>query len=311
MSTIDEPDHTRRSSDDVIAGRLWDLRQYTRIQIERVLQQALRDEVSPEEAARRVEALLSDDSPWAEAHRRLLSVSSGDALRSLLMLGKDHPEVRAVAADVRRESVDDDHPQASELEATIAGMLVDGLRADVELADLVQALAPPAPPGKRRPTPVGTRTASTGTQSPATSDTVGKARRAVDAKIKHRKGAWRVHCGNPMPGGCRGELGRFEDASHAGNDAYDDFPPEMRPAGRWVLRSDHGYGGNVEVGYTILREPKKSRRPLPERFGNVGGRLDFAGYWHGFVGQLPQPPCLVVCPLCGVPNHVGRPPMDS
>jgi hypothetical protein len=92
-----------------------------------------------------------------------------------------------------------------------------------------------------------------------------------------------------------------------GPDAYADFPPELRPTGRWVLRSDHGYGGNAKDGYIVLQDSKEPRRPLPERFGNVGGRLDFAGYWHGFVGQLPQPPCQVICPLCKMQNSVGQP----
>jgi hypothetical protein len=33
------------------------------------LRQAIQDQVSPEEAARRVEALLADDQPWAEGYR--------------------------------------------------------------------------------------------------------------------------------------------------------------------------------------------------------------------------------------------------
>jgi hypothetical protein len=92
-----------------------------------------------------------------------------------------------------------------------------------------------------------------------------------------------------------------------GSEAYADFPHELRPTSRWVLRSDHGYGGNAKDGYTVLQDSRKPRRPLPERFGNVGGRLDFAGYWHGFVGQLPQPPCHVLCPLCKLRNTVGQP----
>jgi hypothetical protein len=142
-------------------------------------------------------------------------------------------------------------------------------------------------------------------------------RRTFDAEIKRKDGIWSARCGNPMPGGCQGKLGRFEDTSAAGPEEYADFPPEMQPSGRWVLRSEHGYGGDAVSGYLVLerrrargaghRESGAPRRPLPERFGNVGGRLDFAGYWHGFVGQLPQAPCKVHCPLCKQINRVGEP----
>ena len=307
MNKEADPNDDQQSFEDKVASRVWDLGRYTRGQIENVLQQAIQDQVSPEDVARRIEALLLKNHPLAEAHYRLGSVSLADTLRSLMLVQKEDPKVRSTAMDVRREFVADEHPQAVEIESTIAQMLVENLRTDPEIAEAVRALAPPPAPRKRRPAPLDARPAPGASPSAATKRAVGKEWRTVDAKINHRKGAWRAHCGNPMRGGCRGELGRFEDVHEMGPDAFADFPPELRPTGRWVLRSDHGYGGNAKDGYIVLGPSRKLRRPLPERFGNVGGRLDFAGYWHGIVGQLPQPPCHVLCPLCKLRNNVDQP----
>jgi hypothetical protein len=310
MTKEADPNDDQQSFEDKVASRVWDLGRYTRGQIENVLQQAVRDQVSGEDAARRIEALLLKNHPLAEAHYRLGSVSLADTLRSLMLVQKDDPEVRSTAADVRREVVADEHPRAAELEDVIAQMLVESLRGDPEIAEAVRALAPPPAPRKRRPSPLDAGSALAASPSAATKTAIGKEQGAVDAKINHRKGAWRAHCGNPMRGGCRGALGQFEDVHEMAPEAFADFPPELRPTGRWVLRSDHGYGGNAKDGYIVLQDSKKLRRPLPERFGNVGGRLDFAGYWHGFVGQLPQPPCRVICPLCKMWNNVD-PPTDE
>jgi hypothetical protein len=307
MTKEADPNDDQQSFEDKVASRVWDLGRYALGRIDDALQQAVRDQGSPEEAVRRVKALLLEDHPLAEAHYRLGSVSLGEALRSLMLVQKDDPEVRSTAADVRRVVVADEHPRAAELEDVIAQMLVESLRGDPEIAEAVRALVPPPAPRKRRPSPLDAGSALAASPSAATKTATGKEQGAVDAKINHRKGAWRAHCGNPMRGGCRGALGQFEDVHEMAPEAFADFPPELRPTGRWVLRSDHGYGGNAKDGYIVLQDSKKLRRPLPERFGNVGGRLDFAGYWHGFVGQLPQPPCQVVCPLCKMRNNVGQP----
>jgi hypothetical protein len=307
MTKEADPNKDQQSFEDILGSRVWDLGRYTRGQTENVLQQAVRDQVSPEEAARRVKALLLEDQRVAEAHYRLGSVSLADTLRSLMLVQKDDPEVRSTAADVRREVAPDEHPQAAEIEDTAGEMLVESLRTFTEFIETVQPRATPPTPRKRRPSPLDAGSALAASPSAATQRAVPYERRVVDAKINHRKGAWRAHCGNPMRGGCRGELGRFEDVHEMGPDAFADFPPELRPTGRWVLRSDHGYGGNAKDGYIVLGPSRKLRRPLPERFGNVGGRLDFAGYWHGFVGQLPQPPCHVLCPLCKLRNNVDQP----
>jgi hypothetical protein len=166
-----------------------------------VLQQAVRDQVSGEEAARRVEALLLEDQPLAEAHYRLGSVSIGEALRSLMLVQKDDPKVRSTAADLRKEFVADEHPRAAELEDAIAQMFVEILRGDPETAEAVRALAPPPAPRKRRPSPLDAGPALAASPSAATKTAIGKEQGAVDAKINHRKGAWRAHCGNPMCGG--------------------------------------------------------------------------------------------------------------
>ncbi len=307
MTKEADPNDDQQSFEDILSSRVWDLGRYTKGRIENALQQAVREQVSGEEAARRVKALLLEDRSLANAHDRIGSVSIGDALRSLMLVQMDDPEVQFTAADVRREFFPDEHPQAAEIESTIAQMLVENLRTDPEIAEVVRALAPPPAPKKRRPSPLDASPALAASPSAVTKTAIGKEQGAVDAKINRRKGAWRAHCGNLMRGGCRGELGRFEDVSEMAPGAYAYFPSELRPTGRWVLRSDHGYGGNAKYGYIVLQDSKKLRRPLPERFGNVGGRLDFAGYWHGFVGQLPQPPCRIICPLCGVLNTVGQP----
>ncbi len=145
MTKEADPNDELQSFEDKVASRVWELGRYTRSQIENVLQQAVRDQVSGEEAARRVEALLLEDQPLAEAHYRLGSVSIGEALRSLMLVQKDDPKVRSTAADLRKEFVADEHPRAAELEDAIAQMFVEILRGDPETAEAVRALAPPPP----------------------------------------------------------------------------------------------------------------------------------------------------------------------
>jgi len=158
-------------------------------------------------------------------------------------------------------------------------------------------------------------------RSPAARPSADQERRTIEAMIRHPKGdrvTWLARCGNATQG-CRGELGHFRDAdaerAFRGDDAYAHLPPDLRPVGRWLLFRAHGYGGDAERGFRLLEAPtrgsrveKVGRSPLPDRFGNVGGRLDFLGRWRGFVGQVPQPLCLVECPICRTLNRVAMPP---
>lgn len=168
---------------------------------------------------------------------------------------------------------------------------------------------PPRPPSRPRQGEAGRRSG----EAPA----ADHGRRVIEAMVRHPKGvrdAWLARCGNAARG-CRGELGRFERAG--GDDAYAHLPPDLRPAGPWALWSAFGYGGDAERGFRVLGAPtrgsrveKVGRSPLPDRFGNVGGRFDFVGRWRGFVGQIPEPPCSVECPVCRTLNRVATPPVE-
>ena len=225
MNKEADPNDGQQSFKDILGNRIWDLRQYSKGRIDKVLQQALQDKVSPEEVTRRVEALLAEDQPWAEAHRRLVRVSVGDYLRSRLPSGKEDPEIRSAATDIRREFFPDEHPQVAEIEDTAAEMLVDSLRTFTEFFETVQPPATPPAPRERRSSPLDVQRASASSQSAATGSTVSKERRVVDAKINHRKGAWRAHCDNPMRGGCRGDS--------VDSKMYTRWDPRSTPTSRW------------------------------------------------------------------------------
>ena len=142
--------------------------------------------------------------------------------------------------------------------------------------------------------------------------------RAIVKRPRHDRTSWVARCAN-APRGCREVLGTFEDADRENalrDDAYEEFPSDLRPTRRWVLRHPNGYGGDAEGGYRVLGAGRRDkdglrigRRALPTRFGDVGGALRFAGQHRGFVGQLPQAPCLIQC-QCGCRNWVGEPPTE-
>jgi hypothetical protein len=284
MPTVPGSDEKTQSRTSVADERLWDLRRYSQWGLDEVLWGAVLDRVSPDEGARRVEAFLAEGERWSEAHRRWGTVSFLASLR----------------ASIAR-------PRASLLPGLLRKRPTRRQSIWLSLIDEELRRLAPKPAVQR----LRGRATEAGIRPNRRDETL---RPLVDAKIRHPKGepaAWVARCGNPRRGGCDGELGWFFDVVEMGANAYEHFPHEMRPTGRWVLRGRWGYGGDAERGYLVLKERPTSRRPLPDRFGNVGGRLDWAGYWDGFVGQVPQPPCVVICPTCSERNAVGIPPVDA
>jgi hypothetical protein len=284
MRTVPDPDEKTQSWRDTASERLWDLRGYTRQGIDDVLWGAVLDRATPDEAARRVEAFLTSDERGTVAHNLWGVLTLLASLRARIARGRRSLLPRLIRMrPTRRERV-------------WLSLIDEELR----------RLTPK--PRRHLPRDLAVEARTRTVRNDKKPDPL------VDAKIRHPKGeptAWVARCGSPRRGGCDGVLGWFVDVAEMGPDAFAHYPPEMRPTGGWVLRSRHGYGGDRQRGYVVLKERPGSRRPLPDCFGNVGGRLDWAGYWDGFVGQLPQPPCVVVCPACGMRNAVGFPPADA
>lgn len=129
-----------------------------------------------------------------------------------------------------------------------------------------------------------------------------------------------ARCGNASRG-CRGVLGYAVPRHAAFKRAY--LPLLEIGADRldgWCLEHPDKYRGNRTTGYLVL-DPQKGRRAKSgEKIGARSGPRPHRvpdeavqGFQPGprrVVGQFPEPPCVVFCPMCGTPNWVEPPDID-
>ena len=129
-----------------------------------------------------------------------------------------------------------------------------------------------------------------------------------------------VRCGNASRG-CRGVLGYAMSRYHAFERAR--LPllqiSDKRPDA-WCLEHPHKYRGNRTTGYLVL-DPERGRRarsgakigarsaPSPYQIPDEAAKDNDPGP-RRVVGQFPEPPCVVFCPVCGTPNWVEPPGLD-
>lgn len=249
----------------------------------------------PELSQARIERALM------EADRHTVSLAKVELLRA----AAEGASTREAAARLKEVLLQRKEIDKRILISTLARVVPGHLRPMLG----VQTSGEPYPPPRRRAPD----------QPPLRRPSAEPERVSVAAMIRHPKGdrsAWIARCGN-APRGCRGELGRFEASGGDGDPSAPAPRSPQFPIGSWILQSIYGFGGDAESGFRVLgppsrgaRKEKIGRSPLPDRFGNVGGRLDFIGRWRGFVGQVPQPPCSVECPICRTLNLVATPPVD-
>ncbi len=163
----------------------------------------------------------------------------------------------------------------------------------------------------------------------------GASRRVVDAIVKRDRGApafrarkrpesliptyvpgWIARCGN-APRGCRGILGH----PTGGYLIKQEFklPRAVRiDSDAWYLTHPDKYRGDSVPGYVVM-DPTNGHRSKDG--GKIGARSslqlntfqdaeapgEVPGGGRRIVGQLPLPPCIVFCPICGSPNWVESP----
>lgn len=117
-----------------------------------------------------------------------------------------------------------------------------------------------------------------------------------------------ARCGY-APRGCRGVVGflKYKPLVNADGDV----------SRGWCLVHPEKYRGNEKTGYVVLRPDHGRRarsgerigaRPMPDRLHLTSGAVASPQSAPRMIlGQVPLPPCVVTCPLCGTPNWVESP----
>lgn len=122
---------------------------------------------------------------------------------------------------------------------------------------------------------------------------------------------WIVRCGNAGRG-CRGVIGYPASRQERILRTKVSFRPPDIHGNVWCLTNHNGYRGNARTGYYLLADrDRRPRRPLTHMtLPSFDDDERHDEHYYDVVGQYPVPPCIVFCPICGMPNYVAPPDAD-
>ncbi len=119
---------------------------------------------------------------------------------------------------------------------------------------------------------------------------------------------WIVRCGNAGRG-CRGVIGYPASHEERISRTRASFRPPDTYGNAWCLTNQNGFRGTARTGYHVLvAKDRRPRRPLThETLPSFDDNEGDDEHYYDVVGQYPVPPCIVFCPICGMPNYIRAP----
>ena len=130
-----------------------------------------------------------------------------------------------------------------------------------------------------------------------------------------------ARCGNASRG-CRGVVGYPRSRYLALREASLGNTLEP-PSDAWCITHPEKYRGDTATGYFVLDSSEGRRakggvkigaRSVPDRYRSSDEMDIVEGFRipgpRRIIGQLPEPPCIIFCSTCGMPNWVEAPDGD-